>query len=104
LPVQTCVYVAQKSMLPGSFANYSFERHFTVKDYSTVSSGIKFAHVLFSSFCFSLSRGGTRWGLCWSGYNNLPLLRALFTNRTRRVDRALSTHPELPRATASTLV
>jgi len=30
---------------------------------------------------------GGCWEPCRSGYNNLPLLRALFTNRTRRVDR-----------------
>lgn len=88
-------------MLPGSLANCSFdERYFAVRDCSTRECrlALKFVRVLFSSPYFSLlGRHGRE--LRWSGYNNLPLLRALFTNRTRRVDRARPTHPELPRAT-----
>lgn len=71
-----------------------------VKDYSIreCHPALKFAHVLFPYYSLaSLYSGNTQWGLCRSGYNNLPLLRALFTNRTQRVDRALPTHPELPK-------
>lgn len=67
-----------------------------------MSSGIKVCSriILVPLLFFIRRRGRIRWGLCWLGYNNLPLLRALFTNRTRRVDRARPSHSELPRATA----
>lgn len=89
-----------RDVLPDSLANCFFDKWYcVVRDYSArqCRPALKFAHVLFSSSCFSSSRGGHGGRLCWSGYNNLPLLRALFTNRTRQVDRARPTHLELPR-------